>query len=471
MRMFLLLATIAVLTGCGPKVFDDPIATMKDRTESPKVRLRAAEQAEAQMPDSEARLAFLRTAVWDRGYPVPLRQHAVDSLIRHDEADAKRHLAHAIRLSQSWETIEHILDNAVARGWTDFTPAIVRNYARPAWLYADDKRPERAAIEALNPDRTVEQVVFDTFVADGAMADANIKQRAAAWQLMIRLMPDTDALVAMLKQVDAKDPLIADLQAGARELNVVPVNMEEILWLQTIRTPAYNAFYNAAARAVGRLSPEQRRGLELRHLPTVIYAAAREPAMLELGFTNAYAKLSRQLAGQEHHLKGATFDGGSPTHPQLLNDWKDHVSWGDLVTCLVIGRAMAERTVVAEWFAQSDADHKDQSTEYGGLLNATGGDPAFAALMYKPFLRKHDLAYYATKQMIADSYIAVSHYHFHAQKTRNSMYASPGRGDLERIGDKQRLNGLVLTSIDERTLNVDFYRHGDVVIDLGVVRR
>lgn len=465
----ILVALPLLIAGCGPKVYDDPIAATRDRTQSPGDRLAAAKQAEAELPDSEKRLALMRSATWERGYPDSVRTFAVDSLVRHDEADAKRHLANAIRLSNNWQTIQHILDTAVRRQWTDFTPAIVRNYARPARAYTDDKRPERSAIKALNPDRTVEQVVFDTFAADDGAAD--VKQRAAAWQLLIRIVPDTTALVGMLQQVEANDPLIIDLQAGARDLNIAPVNMEEIVWLQTLRTEAQRGYYDAAVRAVRVLSDEQRRGLELRHLPVVLYAAAREPALLTHDRSAMYAKLRSGLAGQKHYLKGATFDGGSATHPQRLHDWRDELSFGDLLTCVVVTHAMRERSVVDEWFAQSDADHHDKSTEYGGLLGATGDDPPFRALMYKPFLRKHDLAYYATERMIADGYTALAHYHFHSQSVDNSAYASPGQGDLKRIGDTQRLNGLVLTSIDENTLNVDFYRHGKVVVDLGSIRR
>jgi hypothetical protein len=86
-------------------------------------------------------------------------------------------------------------------------------------------------------------------------------------------------------------------------------------------------------------------------------------------------------------------------------------------------------------------------------------------------LRDHDRKYVSPKQLIVDAYTGLAHYHFHAQSLTHRDYAGPGRGDLERIGDRHRLNGLVLTFIDPQTLNVDFYRHGRVVIDLGTIRR
>ncbi len=49
-------------------------------------------------------------------------------------------------------------------------------------------------------------------------------------------------------------------------------------------------------------------------------------------------------------------------------------------------------------------------------------------------------------------------------------WAGPGPGD-RNYANATRANCLVFTSVREDTLNVDFYRHGGVVVDLGVVRR
>src|SRR5690606_10825507 len=101
---------------------------------------------------------------WERGHPAEMRNFAIDSLVRHNEAEAKQYLSKSIVLVNNWETIEHLLNVAVEREWVDFTPAIVRCYSRPAWAHPDDtKRPEAKALLALNPGKTIEQIVFDVF--------------------------------------------------------------------------------------------------------------------------------------------------------------------------------------------------------------------------------------------------------------------------------------------------------------------
>jgi hypothetical protein len=64
----------------------------------------------------------------------------------------------------------------------------------------------------------------------------------------------------------------------------------------------------------------------------------------------------------------------------------------------------------------------------------------------------------------------LAHYHFHAQEYKNSEFAGPGKGDID-TADRLDFNFLVFTFIDEKTLNVDFYQPGGVVVDLGTIKR
>ena len=72
--------------------------------------------------------------------------------------------------------------------------------------------------------------------------------------------------------------------------------------------------------------------------------------------------------------------------------------------------------------------------------------------------------------MLDAGYTGLFHFHNHAQKHRNGMHAGPGGGDMA-YADNTRANCLVLTFVDEQTLNVDYYRHDDVLVDLGVILR
>lgn len=465
-------ATVLMLTGCAtaPKHYEDPIAVMMDRTQSHRARWGAVKQAEAEMFRDPKRIAALQKLVWVRGYPVDYSNYAVDQLIAIDEAEAKKFLASAIIICRDWDTINHIIDTAVERQWVDFVPALVRNYALTTQVYRDADRPERKAIEKLKPGVPVEQVVMRVF-AEGT--DASITQRAAAWDLLNRLTDDPDhpaKLIAALNAIEAKDPLVADLQAGARELGIVPDSMETVTWLQMLRTPLYGSFWQTARGVAGKLNDEQRHHLELRHLPMLVYISHAQPSLLSASHAELRDRVFGFTESQEHHLKGPTYDGPMDEHPQSFRESESKLCWADLLTLAAVSGWMNDRAMVDRWFAGADADVADNTTEFGGLVLMDKNYGAYPQL-YKPMMRRHDLIYYAPKELVLDAYTALAHFHYHAQKYKNRQYAGPGIGDMKRTARTQRFSALVLTFIDRDTLNVDYYQPEDVVIDMGTIRR
>lgn len=70
--------------------------------------------------------------------------------------------------------------------------------------------------------------------------------------------------------------------------------------------------------------------------------------------------------------------------------------------------------------------------------------------------------------MFDAGYVALFHFHFHAQSHDNRRYAGPGFGDVQ-YAEATRANCLVLTFVADDAMNVDFYRHGGVRVDLGAM--
>ena len=92
----------------------------------------------------------------------------------------------------------------------------------------------------------------------------------------------------------------------------------------------------------------------------------------------------------------------------------------------------------------------------------------FEILEFPPRIRHHDQKFLASQAMLDAGYTALFHFHYHVQRFRNDDYAGPGFGDVN-YADNTRANCLVLTSVRRGALNVDFYRHGRVLVDLGVI--
>ena len=70
--------------------------------------------------------------------------------------------------------------------------------------------------------------------------------------------------------------------------------------------------------------------------------------------------------------------------------------------------------------------------------------------------------------MLAAAYPSLFHFHMHVQRHRNGDFAGPGFGDVN-YADNTRANCLVFTFVRGDAMNVDFYRHGRVLVDLGVI--
>ena len=81
-----------------------------------------------------------------------------------------------------------------------------------------------------------------------------------------------------------------------------------------------------------------------------------------------------------------------------------------------------------------------------------------------------DIRFEAPQELFDQGYTSLFHFHMHAQEFENGTYAGPHMGDFG-YANSTRANCLVFTFIRRDTINVDYYRHGPLVIDLGTVHR
>ena len=244
---YLRILLIAALVGCAPYQFRDPLATMLDRQRSPIDRLDAARQAQKQQPDDPALLGALNQLAWNRGHPLSLRQFAIDQLVARDEAKFQRDLAARISRIYNAPVLEYLFNLAIERRWPNTTAVIVHSLARPPAALPGEPRPEISALQRLHPDQTVRQVAFDILVnADG---NAALSEQAAAWQLLHRIA-DRDELIGYLHRAADSTPLLLDLKAAAFDLQVLPRNRHQVLWLLYLRGSQNKARWSQTRAAV-----------------------------------------------------------------------------------------------------------------------------------------------------------------------------------------------------------------------------
>jgi len=449
-------------TGCGPAPVDDPLAVMLDRDKDPARRLSAAKQLGnlTDAPDPEPAVKAMHKVLWSDSQPTDLRLWAMDRLIEYDPdtfwAIAQRRILEV----DLWAVLGPLIDRSVKRGDSGFTAALVRSYSRGSHVYPDDQRPERAAIEALNPGFTLEQAVWGVFTSDDP--SITTAARVDAWALTNRLF-GAERARSLLSGTDSPQPLIRDLRS-ARWLGVLPPNREAVLWLMRVRGESGGAYWDRAERLASRLTDAQRQGLELRHLPALVLA---DDTLLGLDKSALLSRVRRRLSVTRGTAR--TEPGVAMTLPsESLADHAQALCYGDLLAIDLLQDALTDRSLVAELFGQADADLADTETEHGGVLAVVDG--RVVALPFASPLRAHDQKFYSSDALIRRMYTGLAHYHFHAQRYHNASYAGPGGGDLA-FADRLRPTAVVLTFLDHDTLGVDYYQAGGVVVDLGTIRR
>ncbi|MGE3106821.1 MAG: hypothetical protein AB7G11_13830 [Phycisphaerales bacterium] len=515
----LLALSLASVTGCSNsrsgQTSDDPLADMRSTACTPEERVQAVYRAWAAAQAGELDIGAVReqfkTSLFLLSSTDAVRLRIVEALLTDGRPEGVADTRSVLRLrlprETSWPIIQRVADESVKNNWTDMTPALVRSYSRKVSDPPDAERPERAALLALNPGKSIEEIVYDVFVTNRDLGpDASDstkylaeKARTDAWDLLGRLDPDGSKRASLLAG-DARvstapesaspapgkaspDTMLSDLRAAARDLRAVPITGQELEWVRVLRSPGNTlneTWWKEATAAIGKLSDEQALGLEVRHAEAVRWAATHHPEWLAMSRSALSEELRQRLRGRTYHTRSIENGDFGTATPETIDYWDAKLVWGDFLTMLVIDEALKDPAVISALLDQADKDRGNTRTEQGGALEAAiaaGGGASeslaarFEARDYPPQVgsRSNDNKYVATERMIAGTPRCLAHYHFHAQKEKNLDYAGPSDGDLD-YADTYARNCLVLTSVGRGVLGVDYYQRRRVRIDLGEVR-
>jgi len=420
---------------------------------------------------TEEELKVVRGMMYRNGYTIEVREVALNFLaerepeLLHETIDF-----HLPRIDEARLWRARLCEIIAERNWRDLTPALVRAWAWPipGWAETMYDRPEYLALRELHGEAGVMDAVFDILLTHNSVAFQGL--RSASWFLLHDL-GQRERLIALLQDTDvaADDAFLNDLRASAVELGIVASNREEILWIRKLREPAREAVWKDAVAVVAQLPEERRSELELRDLSVLRAIARHEPELLQKTKTDLYALVDAHVRSQKHHHSGVDASGFAASVRSSLAEHRDELTWGDLAGMLMVVRSIRVPEVASHLFDYAERDRVDESTEYGGVIDLDERN-RFEVLEFQPRIRRHDREFNATQEMFDAGYTAVFHFHLHAQEYRNGQYSGPGLGD-SRYANATRANCLVFTFIDRDTLNVDFYRHDEIIVDLGEMTR
>lgn len=453
----------------------------------------AWEEVEQDMRDRDRTRYALKNLAWSSGTERPLRLTVLELLMSDTSEQGgadSREMARLILPNETDpEAVRIIAIRAVESGWEELVPALVRSFARRVPGTPDRERVEYLALRELRPNTTIEQVVFDVFLDPGQGVEDQReltvlrtmqRTRDEAWGLLGRLDPSGEERRRFLASdrmlgddlSDATRRIVEDLRAARDELGVMPNTAMELAWLDSLRhhndprnRDQNRLWWNETAQAVSGLGREQREGLRLRHLEAVRWASNNRPAWLGMGHEGLFTVLNSRLSGRAVYKRKA--ERGELPRRERLGEWVDTLSWGDLLSILIVDDALQNPVVVDQLFTQRALDKQDTTTEYGGILE-TDPDTGWRAVLFRPRQRDRvsDERFVASDDMFRFSDRSLAHYHFHANERNNGRYAGPSDADLVNAASSARTS-IVLTSLGEDELNVDVYFDHGAVIDLG----
>lgn len=489
--MGLVLAACALLlAGCsGTPRLSDPLSQLQDPTASVGRRVAAAEQAWERVltgeGDRPATRATMKSLAWSRQAPVQVRLACLEALLNDPspagQADAREMASMMIWREPLLPIVELIAKTAADRGWLEFTPSLVRSYAQHRPLVRDQDRPERKALQALHPDRPVAEVVFGIFLRpeiEGGVYDMDWSERTRmdAWDLLQRLDPAGDLRGRLLAGSEAAVAdaggveVVRTLRAGLNDLRVVPKTSEELRWLIRLHDSANRAnaaWWREASRAIGALAGDRGERLELRHAEAIRWAAAHRSDWLDRTRDELLEEIRQRVTPRDRFPRREGVASFRGVRSESVEFWGERMSWGDALSVLVVDEALQTSDFERAIFEFAELDRADTTTEYGGTLEWVDGR-RWRLSLFPPRAsdRRGDDVFVASAEMIEASDRALAHFHLHAQRVNMVPFAGPSQGDLAYAARSGR-TCVVFTSIDARTMNIDFYTPGGIVIDLG----
>jgi (2Fe-2S) ferredoxin len=494
-----LLVSAGTLVSCSSGPSQTPITDMRNPALSENARIEAMElawsTAKPGTPDREMARNAMKDLVWSPATPSQLRIRIVGNLLDSSDpkesADAREMAKLILPREKSRQMVTLLSDIAGTRGWDDFVPPLIRSYSRWIPEVKDSERAERIALNKLAKGRPVEHLVFDAFVAPPDAQETygmnwQDRLRSDAWDLLGRLDADGSMRIGLITSLDAPgivkpdDRVLQTIRACFKELRSIPLTGDELKWAMRLRDPKIteNATWWEACRGViAGLEFDRTGPLSLRHAEPIRWASQHRSEWLSMTRAELKNLLTERLKGRAFNVRSAETPPVGRPYRESIEAWDDRLRWGDFLSLLVIDEALQEPNIAPALLRFADLDRKDTTTEYGGIIRqstqaeTTENNAAkFITVLYppRPGQRMGDTQFIASDDMVANSDLALLHFHFHAQSTSNRSYSGPSYADLEYARRYGR-NCIVFTSVSEGVLGIDYYQSNFAVIDMGQI--
>ncbi|MBI68922.1 MAG: hypothetical protein CMJ38_02680 [Phycisphaerae bacterium] len=465
MKVITLMGLVLILSTCGSQRVSNPSEVLQETGRSPRVQLKAMDQLQSEVGlSSESFQELLMPLLWKPGYTNEVRMAALERLWSVDQQGVIRTLRQQLPRLNNWTWLVEVCDWIAGHNIVELQEGLISSWASPTMMVqTEHERPEYLAlVEMVGKDEVV-NLVFNTLVHSSQSWKQSYRSRCLE---LLHRVGERDRIVALLQNANVAedDVYLQDLRKSFVELGIAPYTREEVIWIRKLASPEYQSFWDEARVALSQLSDARRHSLELRDVPVAVSVHRHAPEYLTMETDAILNTIANQLKGARHYYEtegGGTFNERS----EQFRTHRSRLTWGDAMAIQMMNKALQVPQVRKHLLEYGVRDVNDKTTEYGGII-ALDKKGRFEILEFEPKIRHHDRRFNASQQMFDAGYTALFHFHYHAQKYRNGDHAGPGLGD-KNYADSTRANCVVITFVNEDEVNVDYYRHGGIVVDLG----
>ena len=467
-RIIVITILFATLLSCGGQTIKSPYSALTETGQPSDRHIDAMDLLDTQVGiEDEHYRELLQRILWKPGYTNDARMASLERLWAADPVATTRLIRQQLPRLENWSWLvllcEWIADNEII----ELDEALISSWAIPnMFVEREMERPEYKALARLVGEAKVMDAIFNSLVESNKTWKQGYRTRC--WELMHRL-DERERLVELLdsERIADDDSFLIDLRKAMTDFGIVPNRREEILWIREIAKPEYIDFWNESMETLSELNDERRREIEMRDIPIAVSLRRHgEPGDLSRSTRSIVQSVASKIRNKKHYFEqegGGSYDSRS----ELLATHQHKLTWGDAIALEIALKALNVQQVRSHLFDYAKRDFLDKTTEYGGVI-ALDEKGRFEILEFEPKIRHHDRRFNASQEMFDSAYTALFHFHFHAQEYRNADHAGPGMGD-KNYATNTRANCLVFTYVNEHTMNVDYYRHHGVVVDLGTI--
>jgi len=459
----LILAVLLMLPGCAERYVgrhstDELIELLRDRNQADRYRRAVIEVLQRRQLDANQHqglgLALAEVTASNLHSPV-IRSLAAKMIVDRYPNHAAMWLSKAILITCPEQLYHQLLESLVNLHDRSALPNLIISLAATSRLSVLQETDIAQAIEKIAAAK-IETVLTEQL----AEAEA-VRSQIAVLACLERIMGH-DQAKSVLLDLPGENPLLESLQFWARRFDYLPTNDARFLACRLVSMRLASEKLTFLHGRVQEISRREHYRFDIRDTYTLLELG--DEAVTQSG-SELIRKIEQRLSSLGHTKRPGSYAGAPDDYPEDFIGQYHLLSYTDLLHIKLLLDSLAHPETIASLREFLQQDFADTETEIGGLSFLQAEKVVFRA--YRADRHLGDNQYVESPQAIHDAVLCLARWHCHADAGRRGELAGPGIDDLNYAAYFNS-SVIVITYINDKKINVDYFTPDRIVIDLGI---